>query len=312
MSDEPDTNPDLSAPDLDAIQAGQAGMVHDEETVVPDGEPETPPPAKAEEPPAVPATRRSTHPPATIPPEKRSVGGIPLDQIEAFADLPGDQQVKLATLARVEQLGTDEEVSGFGIALVLKGTTAVCATIVDAPAHRPTPPGLVPTRGTLSDPVALRVVAQDGDASVAVWDPNVVEEALETCPWVLDELVELSDRIQAQAGATMGPVGDLDENSRSQVLSRLQVRALAEGELFLEAGKGSCGITVIGAGEVQAGDETLGAGDLLFASSAFTGSPPSADAKAGQGGALLLVGDRKAAQELFAVMPQLIELFASV
>src|SRR6185312_16728099 len=88
-----------------------------------------------------------------------------------------------------------------------------------------TPGTVVPTSGTFPGGVALRVVAGPGGARVAVWEQPVLDEALHACTWVLEELKAEADRLQALAGATMGPLGDLDEALRERVLSRLSVRA---------------------------------------------------------------------------------------
>jgi hypothetical protein len=238
-----------------------------------------------------------------------------------LSDLPPEQQAALASTARVEQLGQEEEASGFGIALILSGQAAVCAAVNDALASRALGGTIIPNlssldaSGAAGEMVRLRVVSQVPATRVALWSRETVESVLRSCPWVHAELIEHGDRLKARAGATMGPLGELDEMSRLQVLESLSVQKLAEGHAFLEKGAGPCGIAVVGAGSLEVGEgvaaELLSPGDLLFASRALDGSPAPARVAAAEGGALVLVGDRRVAQELFAMLPHLIELFAS-
>jgi len=252
--------------------------------------------------------------PAPAKAESRpNIGGLPLDEVDAFVDLPPDMQQHLATIARLETLAADEEVSGFGAALLFEGTAQVCATIVDAPASRATVGTLVPSRGSLADGVALRVVAGENGAKVAVWEPSVVEDALKSCPWVLDELVERADRLQALAGATMGPLGDLDESDRDALLNRLTLHVAAPDEVIAVAGERPAGIMLVGAGSISlleggvpVSKSGVRPGELLFGRSVLEGSPAPCEARAGASGALLLTGERGIAQELFVTSPPLI------
>ncbi|MEZ4312460.1 MAG: hypothetical protein R3F14_30910 [Polyangiaceae bacterium] len=66
--------------------------------------------------------------------------GVPLAGVDIFEGLPRKVLERLAAGAGVLQLAQDEEVSSFGAALVLSGAAVVCATIVDAAAHWPSPP----------------------------------------------------------------------------------------------------------------------------------------------------------------------------
>ena len=160
-----------------------------------------------------------------------------------------------------------------------------------------------------------RAVAFAGPARVAQWDLEVLREALQSCPWVLDELEERGDRVQARVGATLGPLGDLDDLTRSSTLDALTLRVFAPGEVVVEKGAPGTGIMVIGGGSVEVADdgarETLGCGDPLFASAALSGSPAPGAARAGAGGALLLVADRRGTQGLITSLPTLLELLAS-
>jgi hypothetical protein len=248
-------------------------------------------------------------PPQSAEAPEARVGEFSLGEILAFADLPHPAQAQLAATARIERLGPDEEVSGFAAALLLDGPASVYATIVDVPALQLEPLTLVPSRGTLAETIALRVVAGGPGARVAVWSPEHFDAALASCPWVQTELHSEADRFQALAGATMGAIGDLDEATRQASLPRLSVRVIAPGELVADRGVPSLGLAVVGLGAIHVGDsEVLTPGDLLFPSTALDGSLTPAAAYAGAGGALLLVADRPLASALFAELPAMLEL----
>jgi hypothetical protein len=231
-----------------------------------------------------------------------------LDGVEAFADVPNETRMRLAALARMEVLGGDDEVSAFGAALIVEGDASVCATIVDEPVSRAAPGTFVPTRGTFAEAVALRVVAGPAGAHVAVWDQAVVDDVRRTCPWVLEELVSRADRLQALAGATMGPLGELDEPTRDRVLARLAVRVARAQETVAVEGAAAALVCV---GSVELSPSAAGkpivvrAGEVLFPRAGVQG------ARAGAQGALLLVGDALVAAELAAGPPPLASLFAS-
>ena len=254
-------------------------------------------------------------PPLELPEEKRSVGGLALDTVDALADLPHEIQASLAASAKVEALRADEEVAGFGAALVLEGEGLVCATITDAPAHRAPAPALIAARGTLADGLAIRIVAGAAGARVAVWDQAFFDQALRSCPWVLDDLREGADRLQALAGATMGPLGDVDESTRSLALGRLSLRVLRPNEAFTAEGGPNPGMCIVGVGSIDLLDggkvkSTLRAGDPVFAAEFLRAAPATADSRAGEAGAILFCADRALAQELLVSVPPLIEMFS--
>jgi hypothetical protein len=264
-----------------------------------------------------PAPAPPPQPPApSASPPRPSIEGIPLEEIDAFVDLSSEMHQRLIDLARIEVLASDEEVSSFGAALLLAGDASVCATIVDAPACRATTGTLVPSRGSLSDTIAIRVVAGKTGAKVAVWEQPVIDEALKPCPWIIDELCDRSDRIQALAGATMGALGDVDEASRNVLLDRLKVRVLRPFEVIATAGASMPGVVVIGAGTIELlGSEeqpakNLRPGELLFQRAVLEVQPAPCGARAGANGALVLTADAKIAQQLFASVPPLISLLS--
>jgi hypothetical protein len=241
--------------------------------------------------------------------------GGDLAGLEAFADLPEEMHEELARAARVQDLAAEEEVAGFGVALVLEGEASVCTSIVDTPALHAVARTLVPSRGSLADGMPLRVVAASTGARVAVWDQATIDDALRTCPWVVDELRDAADRLQALAGATIGPLGDLNEERLGALLDRLGLQVMHEGTTVVLSGHPMPGLIVVGAGTVELIEDDqeapIGAarpGDLIFAGALLMGQPAPATARAAAGGALLLVGDHRTLRELFEQIPELIPL----
>jgi hypothetical protein len=232
--------------------------------------------------------------------------------VEAFADLAPEMRQRVAALARVEVLAGDEEVAGFGGALVIEGDATVRATIDDTDLSPAARGALVTIRGTAAESVALRVVAGAAGARVAVWDGAAIEDALRDCPWVLEELAERADRLQAMAGATMGPLGELDDAARRALLDKLRVRAVKPAEPFVAAGAELDAVTLVcvGAMEVEDGDEPrlVRSGELLFANAGKNGDPAPSPARASTSGALLLVGDRALVEEILRI-PELAAQF---
>jgi hypothetical protein len=245
--------------------------------------------------------------------------GISLAEIRGFEDFPPETQLALAKVARVERLATEEEVSGFGLALVLRGAVNVMPAIADVACGAAGERELVYGRGTLQDGVALRLVATAPDTQVAIWDFDVIEPALAACPWVLEELQDVADRYQALAGVSMGPMGDrLDDSLRGMVLSRCRLVKLLPGEVLVEEGKPVGGLFIMGAGRLDLGndparpgsDGQLVPGDFLFAPQVLSAGAAPTVARAGITGALLMAADRHAAHELMLSVPPLLELLA--
>lgn len=246
-----------------------------------------------------------------MPAASSPLAGIALDEVDAFVDLSPEMHQRLVSLARIETLAADEEVSSFGAALLLSGDGAVCATIVDAPAFRATPRALVTAHGSLAETIALRVVAGARGATLAVWEQVAIDEALKDCPWVVEELAQRADRIQALAGATMGALGDVDEASRNLLLDQLTVRVVQPLEEVTAEGASAPGVVVVGAGTIElhaggAAERSLRSGDLLFPRSVLEGRPAPRSARAGAGGAILLAGEAKIAHQLLVTAPQLV------
>ncbi|HKY38520.1 MAG TPA: hypothetical protein VJN18_21400 [Polyangiaceae bacterium] len=247
------------------------------------------------------------------------VAGVSLAEIKGFEDFPPETQIAMAKAARIDHLGIEEEVSGFGLALVLRGGVNVMPAIADVACGTVVARDLIYGRGTLTEGVALRLVAMAPDTEVAVWDFEAIEPPLADCPWVQEELQAVADRYQALAGVSMGPMGDrLDDSLRGMVLSRCQLVRLLPGELLVEKGKPIGGLYIVGAGRIELDTDTaspgpegqLGPGEFLFAMQVLAAGVAPTAARAGSTGALLMMADRHAAHELMVSVPPLLELLA--
>ncbi|HEX3776879.1 MAG TPA: cyclic nucleotide-binding domain-containing protein [Polyangiaceae bacterium] len=282
--DEPVTQPHLDDPRLAAIRA----------SAVP-----TPPPQVEPEPEGDP-----------------QIGDVVLGEVRGLEDLPPEGQVSLVKQVTIEKLNTEEEVSAFGLALVLRGAVNVMPTIADVSCARAGKGDIVWSQGHLDEGVALRLVASEDGTEVAVWDARVLNEAVHDMPWVVDDLKTLADRYQALAGVAMGPMGErLDDALRTMVTERCEVKRLLPGEELVEKGKPVGGMFIIAAGRIEIADgeavlSELGSGDFLFASQVLAGGAAPHAARAGKGGALVLFAGRSVAHELLVSVPPLLEVFA--
>jgi hypothetical protein len=250
--------------------------------------------------------------------ESAPAATLDLSSVEALADLPDGARDAFARAAAVQPLTRDEEVSAFALALVLDGEVDLAATIVDAPARRLGPGSILRARGTIDHVAPIRLIAASDQARVATWDERAVEQALRTCPWVEHELRAAADRLQAEVGVTMGPLGErLDASLRADVVRRFTLRALIEHEACATAGRPIPGLLVVGAGEVTLVDsagapvgQVLRAGDFLFPREAMQAAPAPLTARAAKGGALVLFAEFGVAQELLVTCPPLLEILA--
>jgi hypothetical protein len=245
---------------------------------------------------------------------------VDLSHVEALSDLPDDARAAFAGAATVQTLAREDEVSGFALALVLDGDVDVSATIVDAAAQRMSAGAVMRARGTIEQFAPVRLIGASETARVATWDEHAVSDAFRTCPWVEDELRAAGDRLQALVGITMGPLGErLDASLRADVMSRLQLRTLAEHEVITTKGSATVGLLVVGGGELELMSEdgtpsgaVLRAGEFLFPNESLRAAPAPSTVRASRGGALVLLAERGVAQELLVTCPPLLEIFAGM
>jgi len=281
-----------------------------------------PEPTPSEPPPEEPFPAEEPAPAEEPPPAEDDgepkIRGISLMDVAGLQDLPPEAQEELVRSARLETLDVDDEVSSFGIALVVEGWASVMPAIADVACSFAQPGDVVFSQGSLESSVALRVVAGETDTIIAIWEREALDAATADCPWVADELRLVADRFQCLAGASMGPLGErLDDTLRQSVTDRCEVKTLMAGDTVVEQGDDVPGMYVVGAGEVEILDDAggvtmeLGPGDFLFASEVMSAGSAPATARAGSGGALLLFAQRHAAHELMVIVPPLLEILAS-
>ena len=243
---------------------------------------------------------------------------IDLSSVEALSDLPDDTRDAFARRAKLHDLDRGDEVTAFALALVVQGPVDVGTTLVDVPGGRVETGAVVRSRGTLETVAPLRLVAAADKVRVATWGEEEVAAAFAGCPWVEDELRASSDLPHALVGVTLGRLGDrLDPGLRAQITSKLALRALAGREVFVQAGAPIPGFLIVGAGELElvspSGAPTgavLRPGAFLFPSEVLRAAPAPSTVRASAAGALVLMCDRRVAQELLVTCPPLLEIFA--
>jgi hypothetical protein len=239
------------------------------------------------------------------------LGGLEIASVEPLGDVPDLVQAELVRVARQASLALEEELSEQGAVLMLAGEVAICANVSDVAAAKAQAPAILPCWSTSSEAPALKLTSL-GETKLVVWPRAQLVELLKDCPWVLEDLDRRADRYSALAGATMGPLGDLDDASRDAVFDRLTLRSLAPGELWLDQGAELTGLAVVGVGELvlrsDAGEHTLGAGELVLPGVVLDAKPSPERIVAGEHGAIVLVATKASTVELFATVPTLVEL----
>jgi CRP-like cAMP-binding protein len=274
-----------------------------------------PPEAGPDTAPAAPGA--DTAPPGTSSSAPSGVSVELLAACRGLEDLPPETQAELAARATLERLAPDQEVSGFGLAVVAAGQVLVMPTIAEAACALARPGEPVFSRGNLAEGVALRVVAMGEGAAVAVLRSEDFEHMLATCPWVAEELRTVADRFQALAGVAMGTLGErLDDAMRSIVTDRCEVRLLEAGDVLLAEGTPVPGLNVVGGGKLEAVRDgavvgELLPGDLAFGSAVLSHDKAPATLRAAAGGALVVIADRMTTHELLVSVPPLLELLAT-
>ena len=80
----------------------------------------------------------------------------------------------------------------------------------------------------------------------------MIDDALGRCPGLIDELKQNSDRQQALAGSTMGPIGErLDDALRAGAIEQLEVRVLEPRERIVLRGQPVPGLVIVGVGALE-------------------------------------------------------------
>ena len=333
----PGVEPDSFEPEVVEEDESEAEIIEDEGEVV--DEPVTqpqledprfleiprrsplPPPHSARPLPA-PVLPRGTDPdpepaPESEPEADPQLGDVLLGEVRGLEDVPPEGQVILAREARIERLSAEEEVSSFGLALILKGAVSVMPAIADLSCAQARKGEIVWSEGNLDDGVVLRLVAMEDATEVAVWDAELLKSTVRDYPWVVEDLKTLADRFQALAGVAMGPMGErLDDSLRAMVTDRCEIKRLLPGETLTTKNQPVGGMYIMAAGrlEIVEGDRVeseLGPGDFLFGAQVLSNGKAPNDTRAGKGGALVLFAARAVAHELLLSVPPLLEIFAS-
>lgn len=255
---------------------------------------------------------------ATVGPRPTDIAGIELGSVPGLEDLPEESQQDLVAAAEIHELGPDEEVSEFELALVVEGGVAVMPAIADVAAARANRGELIFSQGHLEPGLPIRVVASQSGAKVASFSKQAFEAAVRDCPWVGDELKGVADRLQTLAGVALGPMGEeLDDMLRGLIVQHCEVRRFLPNEVIASAGKPIPGMVIVGAGRIEVVEDErggvadeVGPGAFLFASQILQAAPAPNTARAGDEGALVLFAERRVAHELMVSVPPLLGIFA--
>jgi hypothetical protein len=246
-----------------------------------------------------------------------SLYGISFSDVRGLCDLPEEAQRLLRKRARIERMGTGEDLSFFSVVLVVEGWVKLMPAIADVTCATASAGDVVFTQGTLEDGVALRVVAGQNGTTLATWDKATFTEITEQCPWVGDELRLIADSFQALAGTTLGPLGErLDDALREVVTSRCRVLTLLPHEVLVARGKPVPGMHIVGGGTIELVDENekvvaiCAPGEFLLTAQVLAGGVTPHTVRAAEGGALVLFAPRMDAHELLVSVPPLLEILA--
>lgn len=255
--------------------------------------------------------------PVLGPAAEPQLGDVLLGEVRGLEDVPPEGQAILVREARIERLAEGEEVSSFGLALILRGAVSVMPTVADLSCARAGKGEIVWSQGNLEEGIALRLVAVLDSTEVAVWDAELLKSTVRDYPWVVADLKTLADRYQALAGVAMGPMGErLDDALRATVTDRCEIKRLLPGESLTTQAKAVGGMYIVAAGRIEVVDgnaveSELGPGDFLFAPQVLSNGAAPRDSRAGAGGALVLFAARSVAHELLLSVPPLLEIFAT-
>lgn len=237
--------------------------------------------------------------------------------VEPFAGLPEDVQRTLVRTAIVEDIVPGEARTAFGAVLVIAGEVSVCAVNLDVPAKVAGPRSLIASRGSLAQPVPLRIIGSGAGATISRWSSEVFDSAFSAHPRAEQGCRTLSDELQARVGLTLGALAQVDLATRDAMLARLAVRVLEPEETITEEDGPMPGLVFVvgGSVEVLEGDPAavvadVRPGELLFPEALWAGAAAPLWSRAASSGALLLVGDRKLALDFAENVPIVGELLS--
>ncbi|HRI71434.1 MAG TPA: hypothetical protein PK156_44680, partial [Polyangium sp.] len=281
------------------------------------------PPSVGSPPPPAPKTRSSLPPPPPVresmapPADPIRISSLELRAVEPFAQLPEEVQRALVRTAIIEDLVPGEARTGFGAVLVVAGEISVCAVNLDVPVKLGGSRSFIAARGSLAEPVPMRILGGSSGATISRWSEDMFEQAFGTHPQAVQDCRSLSDAIQARIGLTLGALAEVDLATREAMLSRLDVRVLEANEAITDEDGPMPGLVFVvgGSVEVLEGEPAVVVadvrpGDLLFPEALWAGAAAPLRSRAAASGALLLVGDRKLALDFAERVPVVGELLS--
>lgn len=240
-----------------------------------------------------------------------------LKGVEPFAHLPEEVQRSLVRTAIVEDLVPGEARTAFGAVLVVAGEVSVCAVNLNVPVKQAEARTFIASRGTLAEPVPMRVVGGLSGATISRWSAEVFDQAVNGHEQAVRDCRTASDALQARIGLTLGALSEVELETREAMLSRLVVRVLEPGEVITDEDGPMPGLVFIvgGSVEILEGDPPMvisdvRPGELLFPEALWAGAAAPLRSRAAATGALLLVGDRKLALDFAESVPVVGELLS--
>ena len=245
----------------------------------------------------------------------------PLDlvNLDALANVSEEQREALAKAASVILCAAGVFVRPFALAVVLDGEITLTSGDGSRVIARLGPGVLVHMRGTLETTLPLLVAVTTDDTTLALWTDDALNSTFAATPWVEEDLRVEGDRLQAWAQVAESPLAArLHDDVRLRLFGKLVARTLSAGDTLVAEGDPVQGLILVGAGSVMTGLEgALGAqaltsGEFVFPGAALSAARAESNARAGFGGAVVLVADRATTQELVSTEPLLLEILAGM
>ncbi len=269
--------------------------------------PQPPPPALPKAPPLPTPAAAPAEPAQTeeTTPTRPSFADLSLASVTGLRGLPPETRELLTEVARIEELTPGKRIPVTGAALLISGQAGVCAGESQIAAQYVERGTLVPGRGTLGLATTLSLVGGPSGATVAVWNDAVLDAALKASSWIHEELSNAANHFQAIAGATLGPMGEISESVRQNIVERMSVRVVQPQEIIAEQGQKLLFLFVVGAGalELVKGEPArvtgeVSAGDFLFPGIVVRELAAPTTVRGGVHGAVVLVGDQNLARSI--------------
>lgn len=253
----------------------------------------------------------------TPPGDPLRISNVELRAVEPFAALPEELQRALVRTAIIEDIAPGEARTAFGAVLVVTGEVSVCAVNLDVPVKLAGPRSFLSTRGSLANPVPLRILGSGSGATISRWSSEAFDETLNAQPRAQHDCRTSSDALQARVGLTLGALAQVDLATRDAMFERLDVRVIEPQETITEEDGPMPGLVFVvgGSVEILEGDPAVVVtevrpGEPLFPEALWAGAAAPLWSRASASGALLLVGDRKIGLDFAESVPVVGELLS--